>query len=154
VRFIRQANHGWVLDDYLQYLAENAAAFPSGARSFATAHWHFDVKHHQCPHDSWLEEFSIREVASSRRREVRSLGIIAKFLGAYHDGYFNLQYEGVSSYSLKLDAVKGSGGHGDWIIDEITMSDTHFIHHEILLSEATLSVDCTDLQYHWTATDR
>jgi hypothetical protein len=151
VRLIRYEEHGWVLDDYVQYLAENAAAFPSGARSFATANWHFDFKHSQCPHDSWLEEFSIREAASGRRRQVRSVGITAKFFGAHHDGYFDLLYEGVSSYSLKFSAGKGSRGHGDWIVDEITISDTNAIHHEILLSEATISIDCTDFRYHWTS---
>jgi hypothetical protein len=154
VRFIRYEKHGWVLDDYLQYLAENAAAFPSGARGFATASWHFDFKHPQCPHDSWLEELSIREIGSGPRHQVRSLGMTARFLGAYHDGYFDLRYEGVSSYLLKLSTVKGSRGHGDWIIDEVTMSDRNMIHHEILLSEATLSVDCADLQYHWTPMER
>lgn len=138
-----------MLDDYLQYLNETADRFPPGVREFALANWHFDFKHHQCPHDSWLEKIVITEIASGERRQVRASEISATFFGAYHDGYFDLVYKGVSSYSLEFSGAHGRRGHGDWIVDEMTINDKGTVHHEIKFSEAMFSIDCVDFKYHW-----
>ena len=156
MRFIRKDERGWwQLDDYLDFLSGNAERFPPGAREFALAGWHYDFKHVQCPHDSWLEEFTIKENSSSERNQIRLVEIRARFLGAYHNGYFDLIYEGVSSYSSKFSSIeRGSNrGHGDWIIDEIIMPNSSMVHHEIELRQATWSICCADLRYHWTETN-
>ena len=75
---------------------------PTGARDFALADWHYDISHRQCPHDSWLEYFSVREVSSGQRNQIRSTELTAHFLSAYHDGHFDLVYHGISSYGLEL----------------------------------------------------
>jgi len=148
MQLIRKTESGYRLDEYLQYLKANADNLPAGAREFALADWHYDFAHRQCPHDSWLEEFKIKEVSSGARSQVRWLEIATKFLGAYHDGYFNLNYRGVVAYSLKFGS--SVSGHGDWIIDEITMGESSTVQHEIAFSEATVFISCTDFDYRWT----
>jgi hypothetical protein len=155
MRFVRKDERGrWQLDDYLDFLSGNAERFPPGAREFALSSWHYDFKHVQCPHDSWLGEFKIMENSSDERNQTRVVEIGARFFGAYHNGYFELFYEGVSSYSLKFNSTGGSTnqGHGDWIIDEIIMHNSSMVHHEIELRQATWSVCCVDLRYCWTET--
>ena len=103
------------MDAYLQYLRDNVDKFPNGAREFALADWHYNFRHHQCPHDSWLERFAITENASGQRQE-STVEIESLFLGAYHDGYFGLTYRKVLSYSLQWAArsvAAGKRAHGD-----------------------------------------
>jgi len=137
------------LDAYLDYLRENADRFPRGAREFALADWHYDFQHHQCPHDSWLETFAIKENASGQRQERSMVEIESLFLGAYHDLYFSLTYRNVLAYSLECAARApvGKRGHGDWIIDELTLTDSNAVRHEIQFESATLIVTCADLEY-------
>jgi hypothetical protein len=153
MQFIRLDKRGYHLDDYLRYLTDNAEKFPAGAREFALADWHYDREHHQCPHDSWLEFFNITEISSGERNEVRVVEITAKLFGAYHDGYFSLVYRDVSSYSLECTTFrrgKALIGHGDWMVDELTMKGKNIVHHEIEFSEGgTIIVDSADIEYRW-----
>lgn len=150
MQFIRHDKHGYWLQEYEQYLRDNAQNFPRGARDFALAEWHYDFSHHQCPHDSWVEYVSIGELSSGKRQEVRSLEIRTRFLGAHHDGYFEILYQGVSSYSLGLTKEKSAfRGHGDWIIDEITLNEPDLVLHHIEFATATWNIHCADLHYLW-----
>lgn len=156
VQFIRASQRGeYLLDDYLQYLKQSAEKFPAGARDFATASWHYDTRHPQCPHDSWLEEFLVKELSSGDRKQVRWVQINIKCLGAYHDGYFELVYKNVSSYSVSSIVRKaGRGGwlgHGDWLVDELTMTEANLINHEVEFVSADLKITCVDLDYRWTS---
>jgi hypothetical protein len=80
---------------------------------------------------------------------VRRVEIIARFLGAHHDGSFDLTYKNVSSYSLTLKDMSANRGHGDWMIDELTLHDPSKVQHEIELSGATINICCTDVHYRW-----
>jgi hypothetical protein len=86
MRFITQSERSWELERYLRYVSRSAAKFPAGARAFVCQDWHYDITHHQCPHDSWVEELVVRELSSAERHQNRCLAITARFLGAYHDG--------------------------------------------------------------------
>lgn len=55
------------------------------ACNFASAPWHYDFNDHRAPHDGWVEETVIGEAASGERKEHRSLEIVIKLFGAYHD---------------------------------------------------------------------
>jgi hypothetical protein len=149
MKYIRHTERGWELEAYRQYVRDQESAFPAGARHFVLEPWHYDIQHHQCPHDSWLEKLTLREMASGERAQARHIQIEAQFLGAYHDGYFELLYDTVTEYSLGLAAnSQKSVGHGDWIVDEITLEETGLVKHEILFSNSgSWSIVCYDLHY-------
>ena len=150
MRFISKDEDGYHLDVYLQYLSENADTFPRNARDFALAEWHYDFEHHQCPHDSWLESFAIKERATGQRHENSAVDIERLFLGAYHDAFFSLIYRDVRSYSLQLhphELVRRA--HGDWLIDEVTLTEAGLVRHEIEFERASLTVISVDLEYRW-----
>ena len=141
-------------DRYREYLVANRARFPSSAYSFATADWRFDPTDHRCPHDSWVETLTLFEPSSGEYREKRGLEIHIRLLGAYHDGYLNLVYSGVRSYSLDTPsdfALPPNGvGHGDWLVDEIRLSDHGHVLHEIEFSRGSRWViECRDIMYRW-----
>ena len=149
MKLIWKNERGYQLDRYGDYLKEHAGRFPRGAREFALADWHYDFKHHQCPHDSWLETFAIRENASGERSQRSVVEIDSLFFGAYHDLYFSLTYRNVLAYAIECDvrAPEGRRFHGDWIVDELTLTESNSVHHEIQFEFATLIVTCLDLEY-------
>jgi hypothetical protein len=146
MRLIKRQDDSWQVDPYLNYLQQNAGAFPPGAREFAQAHWHYDLKHRQCPHDSWLQELAVIISASGSREQIRSTDIKSKYLGAYHDGYHHIEYKAVSSHSIDM-----RNALGDWIIDEVTLEDSDTVCHEIVFEEGTLIIRCEDLLYRWVS---
>jgi hypothetical protein len=152
MRFIHY-DRGYQLDEYMRYLNENAEKFPVGAREFALADWHFDIRHSKCPHDSWLEYFNIKEISSGKRHEVRVVEIRTKYLAGSHDGYFSLVYRGVSSYSMEFSTFKRGQndiGHGDRMVDEIAIDEENMVHHEIEFRQGgAITICCADLEYRW-----
>jgi hypothetical protein len=119
---------------YFEYLRSVESRLPASARQFAMAPWHYDQQDHRCPHDSWLEALTISEPSSGVRCEIRSINILIRLLGAYHDGYLELRYENVQHYSVAGErTLHGVSGHGDWLIDEITVADSGSVVHEFCL---------------------
>lgn len=139
---------GWTA--YLTYLDSVKGRLPQTAYEFATATWHYDFEDHRSPHDGWLEEVMIREPASGERGENRSLDIVARLLGAYHDGYIELKYSGVRGYTLASGITNGSG-HGDWLYDEVRLSERGLVLHEVEWASGGLwLIECGDIAYKWT----
>lgn len=139
---------------YLEYLHSIKARLPSSAHEFATASWHYDPSHHQCPHDAWVESLTISEPSEGDNHEERSIEMNLCLLGAYHDGYIEVTYKQVKSYSLYTPAeFKGpplNVGHGDWLVDEIRLSEREFVLHEIEFSRGSRWViECEDIIYQW-----
>ena len=155
MRLITRNDDGYQLEEYLNYLKQIEGDLPEDTRSFALAPWHYDMEHHWCPHDSWLETITLQELARGDRREIRKLGIVATFFGAYHDGFFDITYKDVTSYSLNLEARRDSNAtvvHGDWIIDEILLTEDGLVSHEIEFSESGVwKISCHDIVYQWRA---
>lgn len=153
MRFIRKDENGYILDEYLNYLREEGKKLPTGAHQFAFQDGHYDIQHHDCPHDSWLEDLVVKELSSGERRHKRRIQIVAKFLGSFQDGYFELTYADVTSYSLNFELDQGrklNRGHGDWMIDEVTMIGANTVCHEIEFRDVgTWKILCSDLHYHW-----
>jgi len=136
--------------DYHAYLECVRTSLPPSAYEFASAPWHYDYSDHRCPHDSWVESFLIREPSSGNRHEVREIEILIRLLGAYHDGYLELSYAGVRSYSTVGLTGKPGIGHGDWLADEIRLSDSNLVLHEILFSRGSRWViESRDIQFRW-----
>jgi hypothetical protein len=136
--------------DYRAYL-ESVRSFlsPSGYE-FASAPWHYDHNDHKCPHDSWVESLLIREPSSGTRHEVREIEIAIRLLGAFHDGYLELSYPGVHSYSITGVTGKPKIGHGDWLADEVRLSNNNLVLHEILFScGGRWTIESRDIQFRW-----
>ena len=151
MRFISQNERGgWELDAYLDHLREIAERLPRNARDFALAEWHYDIRHHQCPHDSWLENFTIKERATGERHQNSTVDIESLFLGSFHDGFFSLTYRDVRTYSLQLEPHEPiRRAHGDWLVDEVTLTDANLVRHEIAFERASLVVTCVEIEYRW-----
>ena len=142
-------------DAYLEYLASVRGKLPPRAYEFAVAPWHYDHDYHQCPHDSWVESLTISEPFTGERRQYREIEINVRLLGAFHDGHIEIKYTGVRSYSLETppEFKLPPGfrvGHGDWLIDEVRLSERELVLHEIEFSRGSRWViECGDIDFQW-----
>jgi len=135
---------------YYRYLEEVRDKLPENAYSFATAPWHYDPRDSKCPHDSWLEEMRIFEPAEGERQEVRRIKIVIRLLGSYHDGFIELSYPDVNKYIIETPESDFASAHGDWIIDEIRLSEHGRVIHEIIFHRGTrLLIESNDVIYRW-----
>ena len=134
---------GW--SSYLKYLELNRSDIPVSAYEFAVADWHYDFRNHQCPHDAWVESVAFYEKASGKRSEIRSLQIKVKLLAAYHDGNIEIEYIDVNQYKFNANAAN----HGDWLYDEIRISQNKSVVHEIEFSNSHWYIECADIKYTW-----
>jgi hypothetical protein len=153
MKWIKFIDGGWHLTRYLEYLERIKERLPPGAQGFMFAEGRYDISNPKCPHDSWLECMRIVESGVGDRNELRTLEINARFLGAFHDGWIDLSYKGVTSYSLGLKRMqreKAMIGHGDWMIDELVLNEDGSICHEILFDGALWEICATDVIYSWT----
>ena len=128
---------------------------PGEAYSFAAADWHYDHDDPRCPHDAWVEDLVVTEVASGPRAEIRDLEIRVRLLGAWHDGHIELTYTKVQSYLFdtprKLEyPMRPDKGHEDWMIDEVRLSDLGYVVHEVAFSRSSSwLIESEDLIYRW-----
>lgn len=137
-------------EQYRNYLESIAPKLPPSAREFALAAWRLDPTDHRCPHDSWVEHLRIFEEATGERREIRTAHIEVKLLGAYHDGYLDLKYKNVRGYSL-VKSAEYSDCHGDWLYDEVRLSENGRVLHEIeFWLKASWLIECEDIEFAWT----
>ena len=159
MRYLRLEGHpqeiagSW--ERYREYLAGIRAHLVSEVFEFASAQWHYDPKHHRSLHDSWLQSVAISEEARQVPDGSRSLRIKIALNGPYHDGHTYLSYHGVKKYELRLSAKETSGsargGHGDWMLDELTLSENGNLLHDIAWSSgATWIIECEHLTHHTT----
>jgi hypothetical protein len=141
--------------DYRKYLESVREKLPLSAYEFAVAEWHYNSERHECPHDAWVESLVVSEPFSGERREKRSLEIRVRLLGAFHDGYIDLRYKSVQSYSLETPAefkmLPLNVGHGDWLKDEIRLSESGSVLHEVEFSRGSKwLIECEDIVYRWS----
>lgn len=138
---------------YYAYLCSVEKAFPSGALSFATADWHYNMQDPRCPHDAWVKSLEICEDACGTRNEIRTINIQLRLLGAFHDGYINVKYKSVADYHITGGGVGGEhghDGHGDWYVDDLHLSRTGKVVHDVLFSRGYMwSIECDDLVCEW-----
>lgn len=142
---------------YRAYLESVKDILPKSAYEFATAEWHYNFSDHKALHDGWLEELIVREPATGERKQHRSLEIFVRLLAAYHDGHIELTYKNVQSYSFIRQTVTSSSerqaasslNHGDWLNDEIRVSENGFVLHEIVWVNGDWLIECEDVFYEW-----
>lgn len=130
---------------YQEHLASIADQLPPSAREFAFAEWHHNYKDSRAPHDAWLESLVVYETASGVRHENRQSHIKLRLLGAYHDGYIEIEYLNVKRYSIGCEFP----AHGDWDQDEIRLSDSGSVVHEIEIGGTSWLIECEDIRYVW-----
>jgi hypothetical protein len=139
---------------YRQYLESIKTQLPTNAYEFAIASWRFSPESHMDPHDSWLESLTIREPASGERAEIRSVDITIRLLGSYHDGRIEIIYKNVQSYSIH-SSPQANDGHGDWLYDEIRLSERGYMLHEIEWARGSeWLIECADFTYCWMPFDK
>ncbi len=130
---------------YRAYLAEVAEQIPQSARDFALADWHHNFKDSRAPHDAWVDQVLVYELATGDRQEERQCCIKLRLLGAYHDGYIEIEYINVNRYSLGSEY----SSHGDWRFDEVRLSENGDVLHEIEIGGTTWMIECEDIRYSW-----
>jgi hypothetical protein len=133
--------------NYLKYLHDHQKQFPSSAFGLGTALWYQDANDHKCPHDSWLENFSIRESANENGE--RNVAIQIRLLAAYGDGFIEFSYPKVFGYNLNLPACEK--GHRDWLYDEFRLSKNGHVIHEIEWrgDHSNWMIEASDVHYRW-----
>lgn len=137
--------------NYKNYLESIEHKLKPSAREFALADWRYDFQDHKCPHDSWVEHLKIYETSSGERRQIRFTQIELKLLGAYHDGYLVLNYCNVQNYCIN----NSSDAHGDWLYDEIRISEDNLVIHEIeFLVDTYWIIKCEDIKSNWIPFDK
>ena len=139
---------------YQDYLRSIRDRLPAHVYDFATRHWRGDFDLRRDLHDSWVEELTIREPASGQRNESRELEIRVRLLGPYHDGRIEMMYSRVEYYRLETPTEFGfplvDPSHGDWLVDEVRLSERGHILHEIEFSSGShWIIECHDLRYAW-----
>lgn len=139
---------------YREYLRSIQDKLPVSAYEFAVAEWHYHPEAHQCLHDAWVESLTVSEPFSGERRQNRHIEINLRLLGADHDGSHNLKYKDVRSYSLETPAdfrmPPLDVGHGDWLTDEVRLSERGLVIHEIEFSRGSRwLIECVDIVYQW-----
>ena len=144
------------LSNYRAYLESVRHSLPASAYEFAAAPWHYDHSDHRCPHDSWLETLAISEPGSGDRRHKRHIEIAVRLFGAFHDGHLELSYLDVQAYSLAGDlatdpATANVMAHGDWLVDEVRLSEKNLVYHEILFSSGRRwLIESGDIKARWS----
>ncbi len=133
---------------YQNYLESVKNNLPQSVYEFAIAEWHYDFSNHKALHDSWLEEIIVREIASGDRKQFCSTEIFVRLLGAYHDGFIELTYKNVQSYSFEKRGFSPINTN-DWLYDEIRISQNNFALHEIEWDSADWLIECADILYEW-----
>jgi len=155
VSFLLDVTDWRVLQDrfkaYEKYLRSVEGRMADGAFAFAIAPWHYDASDPRCPHDAWVEAVTIAEPATGDRHDHRHTDIFVRLLGAYHDGRIELTYRDVRSYSL---AGQTENGHGDWLRDEVRLSEKGLVLHEVsFASGSRWLIECADIQFEWIPLD-
>ena len=85
---------------YRAYVESIREQLPPHVYAFASDIRYFDLQSHSSLHDSWLESFTVREVATGERQEIRRMEIAIALLGPFHDLRIRLHYTGVTRYSF------------------------------------------------------
>jgi aminoglycoside phosphotransferase family enzyme len=141
--------------NYRQYLQNIKHKLKPATQEFALAEWHYDGSDPRCLHDAWLESVTLQELPIRDDLQNRRQEIVIRLLGAYHDGHVELAYREVSSYTFDQPYRWVKEGmvnrcHGDWLVDEVRLSDNGKIIHEIEWeNRGHWIIECNDIEYLW-----
>ena len=147
IKFIENKD-GFTMDssDYPRYVDSIRAYVPNNALQFMAAEWHYDHRDERCPHDSRINKICILEKELGDFR-VNNIEIV--LLGAYGNN-LSLFYSDVYSYSIEKKKCAwpiDDYSHGDWVIDELLLSDDGLLTHEIIFTDAVINIKHKDVRY-------
>ena len=114
---------------YEAHLNEIAPKLPEATRTFVLAPWYHNWNHHDCPHDSWLMDFTLK--AAVKNDEDRTLDLTLNLLGAYHDRILTFNYRNVTLCGFEIQKQRRQNT-GDWLYDEFDVFEYGFVSHEVL----------------------
>ncbi len=137
------------LDAYKQYLESIRRRLPESAYAFATT---APFRRDGSLHDAWVETCTISEPSSGERSQIRHAEIRVRLLGAWHDGYIELRYRDVRRYSLVAPRLspRTEWAHGDWLVDEVRLSEDGLVEHEVVFStRSRWLIECVDIEHEW-----
>jgi len=139
---------------YETYLQGVRDLLPESVYEYATAPWHYDIHDHRCPHDAWVEEVLLRELSRGVEHERRELKMHVRLLGAYHDGHIEFDYANVRRYQFDVDVATDKppteSGHGNWVVDEVRVSESGLVLHEVeFSSNSRWLIECREFSYAW-----
>ncbi|AHK18883.1 hypothetical protein KD5_03270 [Yersinia pseudotuberculosis] len=148
IKFIEN-NDGFTMDSsaYPDYVNSIKTHVPKNALQFMEASWHYDHRDPKCPHDAKIESLCIRE---RNFADFRVTDIDILLLGAYGNR-MSLFYSEVYSYNIdkkKCEWPTDDYSHGDWLVDEISLSDDGLLIHKIILTDAVISIKSKDVKYN------
>jgi hypothetical protein len=138
---------------YRAYVESIRDRLPPHVYAFASVIRYFDLESHSSLHDSWLESFTVREVATGVRQEIRRMEIAMALLGPFHDLRIRLHYTGVTRYSFVAPPRYGHSrydhtAHGDLFTHEIRLGHEGLLVHELLFErDATFLIECSDIRH-------
>lgn len=139
---------------YHAYLDSIRPQLPPNVYDFAIAEWHYNPDFPQSLHDSWVESVSIIESPIRGNQHNRTLDITIRLFGPYHDGHIRIDYKDVYSYSINLpggtELEIGPYRHGDWLVDEVSLSERNLVVHEIeFRSGSRWMIESRDITCVW-----
>jgi hypothetical protein len=134
---------------YEDELAPIASKLPANAREYALAPWHCDPTDHRCIHDSWVEAINVVESGAGERKQKRTLGLVIRLLGAYHDRYLFLKFSGVQSYAIEHSSNTNHGkrGHGDVLDDSIQLTPQGYVLYSLRMEFGRVEIEAKDLEF-------
>lgn len=136
---------------YQNYLREHQQKFPAGAFALGSAEWWQNPQDHRSPHDGWLESLTVAEIPGTDAERITT--IRTRLLSAYHDGFIELFYPRVFSYTLESPSCVR--GLGDWRYDEFTLSPNGHVIHEIEWAGfphdkgSRWIIEASDVEFQW-----
>jgi hypothetical protein len=135
-----------------EYVERISDQLPESAKAYALASLDWSHNPSGALHDGWFESLTIDELGAGTRREVRQRNIRLRLLGAFHDGYVELSYRKVVTYScdMTLATRRFNIGHGDLLYDEIQLTSEGKVRHVIEFESGLMTIDCADIEYKWT----
>jgi len=138
------------VDSYRAYLETVRDRFPSNALEYAAAPWHYDYTDPRCVHDSSVTSVEILEKIDPTEDSGPHLDIRVCLSDAIGDRWIEFLYSRVKRYQLSFEVAADPEyprGHGDWLLDEVLLTEDSEVVHEIELERGTWQIECADLTY-------
>ena len=138
---------------YRDYFNANKDRFPTSARNFAGAPWHYDFSDPRCPHGarcaSLKFETPVEEIGAGHYRggEIR-----VRLLSPTLTGYLILTYVRVRSHLFELYSPMPedeTSSYDDLIIDEVRLTENGKVIHEIQFASGQWLIECGDIVAEW-----
>lgn len=147
---VKRDKYGYVYDlnRYVEYLSLHLEKFPPGAKGIVTSEWHRDFRHEKCLHDARLVTIKID---NENAVDSVAAGIRIKFLNAYENFFADFFYKNVQSYlALMRDPIIEGVPHGDVMADEVSLTVSGLVRHEIKLTNSRFVIVASDVVCTWT----